>query len=169
MTNEINSAAALPSGNSAGIARLRDSLPSCSPAHLPPSPARKPQAGPSAIPAVPGPDAVRALLVLAAESGFELQDGVRDGASMTRLAEQGEILSQQLAALPEVHQGVDRSLMLRRARRSVVSLIQTIESEILDRTDQNTALDTLKDRLQAVKAQAVEAGRALVLLSAGAR
>lgn len=117
-----------------------------------------------ATPAIPGPDAVRALLILAAESAFELRDGARDSMFLAQLREQSESLAHTLASLPEVHQGVDCSLMLRRARQAVAVLNETIRREILDKIDENTEMDVLVATLQVVKDVAAEAGKALGLM-----
>ena len=114
---------------------------------------------------VPGPDLVRALLVLTAETAFELRDGVKDSMFLAQLREQTKFLEHCLAVLPDIYQGVDCGLMLRRARQSVVRLDDTIRCEILDQVHENMSMDLVEEKLQLVKAEAVEAGRALVLLS----
>lgn len=119
-------------------------------------------------PVVPGTNSVRTLLVLAAESAFELRDGAGDAggnAFLAQLREQSESLAQTLAALPAVNQGVDCSLMIRRAQQSVARLDETIHCEILDQIDENTSMAELEATLQVVKATAVEAGKALALLA----
>lgn len=115
--------------------------------------------------AVPGTDTVRTLLVLAAESAFELRDGAKDNMFLAQLREQSESLAQTLAALPAVHQGVDCSLMVRRAQRSVAILDETIHREVLDQIDESTSMAELEATLQVIKATAVEAGKALALLA----
>lgn len=119
----------------------------------------------SGAPAVPGTDSVRALLVLAAESAFELRDGSKDNMFLAQLREQSESLAQTLAALPAVNQGVDCSLLVRRARESAAILDETIHREVLDQIDENTSMAELEATLQIVKATAIEAGKALALLA----
>lgn len=118
-----------------------------------------------ATPTFPGMDAARALLVLAAECAFELRDGAKDNMFLAQLREQSENLARTLAAVPEVHQGVDCSLMLRRARQALAELDETIRREVLDQIDESTSMDELEANLQVVKDAAIEVGRALVLLT----
>ena len=83
---------------------------------------------------------------------------------MAQLKERSEILEQMLGTLPEVNHGVDYSLMLRRARQTVADMNETVRREVLDKIDENTAMDELKATLQVVKKTAVEAGKALKIL-----
>jgi len=137
---------------------------SCSPARRPETTVESDNAVVRAAPVLPRPDAVRALLVLAAESAFALQLGTRDSSFVAQLKERSEILEQMLGTLPEVNHGVDYSLMLRRARQTVADMNETVRREVLDKIDENTAMDELKATLQVVKKTAVEAGRALKIL-----
>lgn len=134
---------------------------SCSPARRPGTTVESNKAVVRAAPVLPRPDAVRALLVLAAESAFALQLGVKDSSFVAQLKERSENLEQMLGTLPEVNHGVDYSLMLRRARQTVVVMNETVRREVLEKIDENTAMDELKATLQVVKATAVEAGKAL--------
>lgn len=112
-------------------------------------------------PVVPGPEAIRALLILTAESAFELQDGAPNSLCLAQLKEQSENLAQTLAALPQVFQGVDYSYMIRRARQAVDVLNETIRREILDNINESTEMGELKATLRVVRDIAAEAGRAL--------
>lgn len=116
--------------------------------------------------AIPGPDAVRALLILAAESAFELRNGAQDSMFLVRLKEQSNHLTHTLAALPEVYKGVDCSLLFHRARQSVEILNETIRREILGKINDTTAVAEIETSLRAVKDIAVDAGKALALLGA---
>lgn len=118
-----------------------------------------------ATPAIPGPAAVRAILILAAESAFELQEGTENSQFLTQLTERSENLAQTLAALPDVSHGADCTLMLRRARQAVDVLNEAIRRDVLDNIDENTGARELKATLQSLRDIAVEAGRALAHLT----
>jgi hypothetical protein len=55
--------------------------------------------------------------------------------------------------------------MLRRARQTLAELDETIRREVLDQIDESTSMDELEANLQVVKGAAIEAGKALVLLT----
>lgn len=143
--------------------RCKDTA-SCSPASRLKPAVEPDRAVMPATPAIPGPDAVRALLILAAEIAYELRDGAQDSMFLAQLREQSESLAHTLAALPEVYKGVDCSLMFRRARQSVDVLNETIRREVLGKIDENTAMNEMEATLQVVKDIAAEAGKALALL-----
>ncbi len=115
-------------------------------------------------PAIPGSDAVRAILVLTAETAFELEDGIRNGPFAVQLETQCENLSQSLKEAPAIHKGADRGLMLRRARRAFEIMEETIRREILDKVDKNTDPDEVDVALHAVKDAAERAGKELILI-----
>ena len=117
-----------------------------------------------AAPGIPGADAVRALLVLAAESAFELRDGVKDSVFLTELTERSENLERSLATPPKVDQGADYSLMFRRAQRAVAVMNETVRREVLEKIDENTGMDELEATLRIVRDASVEAGKALKLI-----
>ena len=50
------------------------------------------------------------------------------------------------------------------ARQAVAVMNETVRREVLEKIDENTAMDELKATLQVVKKTAVEAGRALKIL-----
>lgn len=118
----------------------------------------------TATPAIPGSDAVRAILVLAAQTAFELQDGTRDCSFAAQLEEHIEILEQTLKNAPETYNGADCSLVLRRARRAVETMRVTIRGEVLNRVNENTDMDEVKAALHTVKDSAVNAVKELKLL-----
>ncbi|MBE9556729.1 MAG: hypothetical protein IMF08_07725 [Proteobacteria bacterium] len=109
-------------------------------------------------------DAARAILVLAAHTAFELQDGEMNGSSAARMEEQHEILTQSLKEAPKVSNGADCGLALRRARRAAETMKETIRREILVKVDENTTTDEVEAALQVVKDAAVDAGKELKLL-----
>ena len=137
---------------------------SCSPATRLETTVESDRAVVRAAPVLPRPDAVRALLVLAAESAFALQLGTKDSLSVAQLKEGVENLEQMLGTLPEINQGVDYGLVIRRARQTVAVMNETVRREVLEKINENTAMDELKATLQVVKDTAVEAGRALKIL-----
>ena len=119
-----------------------------------------------ATPAIPGSDAVRTILILAAESAFELRNGEQDSVFLAKLREQSSHLAQTLSALPEVYNGVDCSLLFRRARQSVETLNETIHREVLGKINKNTAMAEMEATLRFIKDIAIDAGKALALLDA---
>jgi len=114
--------------------------------------------------AIPGSDAARAILVLAAETAFELQDGTRGGAFAVQLAEALNDLEYSLKMAPNVSKGIDRGLMLRRAWRAVEIMKDKIRREVLGKIDENSGIDEVEAALHVVKNAAVEAGKELKLL-----
>jgi hypothetical protein len=112
--------------------------------------------------------AVRSMLILAAEGAFKLSDGEKENSFLTRLKEEQAGLAQALAAFPKVHQGIDCSLILRRAQQAVADLDETISREIIEQVDETMSTNLLIQKLQIVKDKAVEAGKSLTLLAAHA-
>lgn len=115
-------------------------------------------------PEVPGSDAVRSLLILAAESAFDLQNGAKESEFVSQLSVRCKDLEQKLESLSLAGQGADFSLMFRRARQAVATFNATVRSKVLEEIDEDTEIDELHGALQVVKDAAVEAGKALKLI-----
>lgn len=114
---------------------------------------------------LPGKSDVRAVLRLAAESAFDLQDGLIGSDNVTRLRSQLGELGYRVGAAQATGANADNRLLLRRADQTVTALTSMIEMEVLGSVGKETPFEEIETVLQQVKQKAVDAAAALEFLA----
>lgn len=110
-----------------------------------------------------GAGSIRSLLILAAESAFDMRVGNRDSVFAARFEELALGLEHTLSTIPSDGGEIDFRLPVRRARKAVSALRETMRREILEGIEEGADMATLERALRTVKKSAVEAAVALTM------